>query len=154
MDRNILNNGKLIGQPLGDLIPKEIKDKVKLYITEPGRKTFKNLPFKGLNSKLFYIELGDDPKKVREDIMKDMDTKEINLVLNCLRKKNKKVVTFVRRKISPEIAKLMGVGVTKDTYRAIIVSPVPVAIKKKGNKMAKLYIAIYGYETLIVTSKK
>ena len=148
MDRNILNNGKLIGQPLGDLIPKEIEDKVILHIVEPGQKIFNNIPFEGLNSKLFYVDFDDDPKKVREDIMKDMDAKEIDLVLNTLKSKNKKIVTFVRRKISPEIAKLMGAGLNKDTYRAIILTPFPTT--KPEEKTGKLYIAIYGYETLIV----
>lgn len=148
MDRNITNNPKLIGEPLGNIIPKKIKDKVKLVIVEAKVKKFENIEFKSLTSKLFYVDFDDDPKKVRENIMNDMDKKEIEIVLETLKKGTEKSVIFVRRKVSSELVKILFGTENPERYRIIIVHPIP--LTKEGDNSGKLYLGVYGYENLII----
>ena len=72
-----------------------------------------------------------------------LDTNAFILVATNSRIADGKPITFVRRKISAEIAKLMGAEV--DTaQRANIVNPVPV--QASGNKLA---YGVYSYESII-----
>ena len=183
---NPLESAKDLGKFLNtDLnVPKDIK----VYNAEPGSKYFNlkehNLtakkvktmyydgeilevakqedtfliPFAGLNSKLFYIELGDIENKktlqeIGKEIKENMDKKEADLVLKAKKEFKNKQLVFVRRKISLEIAKLMEVIDTtaqKEIVRAIIVNPTP--IEKEGVKNGKVYLGVFGYESLIVAT--
>ena len=171
MITNPLDVVKLIKEPLDRRIPNKLKGKVKLRIAKPGTKVirFKSkgvveiepngnfnvskvkntlLSFKGLNSKIAYVNLeGDNLQEIRQEILNDMDEKETKLVLNAVKKFGDKKITMIRRRISPEIAKLMGMG--KKIQRALIVHPV--AITKEGDKSGKFYYGVYGYESIIMT---
>jgi len=56
-----------------------------------------------------------------------------------------KPITFVRRKISPAIAKMMGAEIDAKTYRAIFVDPAPTQVA--GTEV--LGFGVYGYESII-----
>ena len=73
-----------------------------------------------------------------------MDAKKMILIAQNSRIADGKPVKFVRRKVSPEIAQLMGADVD-NTQRALIVNPTPV-IDAGENKLA---YGIYGYESVI-----
>ena len=75
-----------------------------------------------------------------------MDSKKLILVAKNSRIAEGKPVKFVRRKISADIAKLMGADVDS-AQRALIVSPTPV--NKAG--INTLAYSIYGYESNIFT---
>lgn len=67
-----------------------------------------------------------------------------------------KPVTYIRRKISADIAKLMGADIDK-AQRALIVNPTPVVhATGTGNAELKLAFGIYGYEqaTFIIPNPK
>ncbi len=59
-----------------------------------------------------------------------------------------KPIKFVRRNISPDIAKQMGAEVD-NLQRALIVNPVPVQQVIAGARQSVLAYAIYGYESVI-----
>ena len=168
---NFLDLYKLIKEPLDRKIPKDLKGKVKLRVVKAGTKVVRfkatkiidvdtsgrfnvfkvkniSLPFKGLTSTIAYANLeGNNLQQVRQEIFNDMDAKETTLVLNAIKVFGKQKVTMIRRRISPEITKIMGTN--KRTQRAIIVNPTPVT--KKGEKSGKFYYAVYGYESIILT---
>ncbi len=172
MINNFMDIVKLIKEPLNRTIPDELKGKVKLRIAKPGTKVirFKSkriveiepdghfnvlkvkntlLPFKGLNSKIAYANLeGNNLQEVRQEIISDMDRKETKLILNAIKVFGTQKVTMIRRKISPDIARLMGAEVDS-AQRALIVNPTPVT--KEGEKSGKFYYAVYGYESVIIT---
>ena len=75
-----------------------------------------------------------------------MDSKKLILVAKNSRIAEGKPIKFVRRKISPDIAKLMGAEVDS-AQRAIIVNPTPV--NKAG--VNTLAYGVYGYESVIFT---
>lgn len=150
MDRiNITDNAKLIKEPIGDLVPAEVKDKVELIIVEPEIKEYKGVNIPILNSKLFYVSFDADPKEVQKDIMEDMDKKEVELVKTIAKNHPNKKIKFVRRKMDFAIAELMGLG--KRTYRAILVHPMPT--EKPGTDSEILYLNVYGMESLVVTTE-
>jgi len=72
-----------------------------------------------------------------------LDAKAMILLATNSRIADGKPITFVRRRISPEIAKLMGANVD-EAQRANIVNPVPV--QASGNKLA---YGVYAYESII-----
>jgi len=63
-----------------------------------------------------------------------------------------KPIQFVRRKINPAIAKLMGADVDA-AQRAIIVSQTPVPINTAGTTDLVLGYAVYGYESIVIAIK-
>jgi hypothetical protein len=74
-----------------------------------------------------------------------IDSKKAILVATNSRIAEGKPIKFLRRQISPEIAKLMGAEVD-NAQRAIVVNPVPV-IDAGANKRA---IGVYGMESFIL----
>ncbi len=147
--------GKLIKEPIGYLVPKEIEDKVGLVVVESSEKGYKGLEFKGITSEIHYIDFELILKKdliamadIRKIITDDIDKKEIELVQAMLKKHPNKKALLVRRKINQEISKLMGIG--KANYRVIIANPL---IKKIDDGIDGLYVGIYGYESVIITTK-
>ena len=75
-----------------------------------------------------------------------MDSKKLILVAKNSRIAEGKPIKFVRRKISPDIAKLMGAEVDS-AQRAIIVNPTPV----NNAGVNTLAYGVYGYESVIFT---
>jgi len=73
-----------------------------------------------------------------------MDSKSMILIARNSRIAEGKPVKFVRRKISPEIAQLMGADVD-NAQRALLVLPTPV-VDAGSNKLA---YGVYGYESVI-----
>jgi hypothetical protein len=73
-----------------------------------------------------------------------LDAKKMVLVARNSRIAEGKPIKFVRRKISPEIARLMGADVDS-AQRALIVNPVPV--QDSGNRLA---FGVYGYESNVM----
>lgn len=72
-----------------------------------------------------------------------MDSNKMILVARDSRIAEGKPIKFVRRRISPDIARLMGADIDS-AQRAMIVNPVPV--QDSGNRLA---FGIYGYESRI-----
>lgn len=75
-----------------------------------------------------------------------MDSKKLILVAKNSRIAEGKPIKFVRRKISGDIAKLMGAEVDK-AQRALIVNPTPV----NNSGTNTLAYGVYGYESVIFT---
>lgn len=73
-----------------------------------------------------------------------LDKKKMILVAKNSRIAEGKPIKFVRRRISPDIARLMGADVD-NAQRAIIVNPVPV--QDSGNRLA---FGVYGYESIVL----
>lgn len=79
-----------------------------------------------------------------------MDAKKMILVAKNSRIAEGKPIKFVRRKISPDIAKLMGCEV--DTaQRALVVGQTPVIVDFSGTSSNVLGYSIYGYESIVMT---
>jgi len=76
-----------------------------------------------------------------------LDAKKMILVARNSRIAEGKPIKFVRRKISPEIAKLMGAENVDNAQRAIWVSPTPM---QQGTNSLLAY-GVYGYESVIFT---
>ncbi len=170
MITNFMDIVKSIKEPLDRKIPKDLKGKVRFRVVKAGTQTilFRKkriieiepdgnfdvinsinilLPFKGLNSKIAYVNLeGNNLQQIRQEIINDMDAKETTLVLNAIKVFGKQKVIMIRRRISPDIIKIMGMN--KRAQRALIVNPTPVT--KKGEKSGKFYYAVYGYESIIL----
>jgi len=72
-----------------------------------------------------------------------LDAKKMVLVAKNSRIAEGKPIKFVRRRIAPDIARLMGADVD-NAQRAVIVNPVPV--QDSGNRLA---FGVYGYESVI-----
>jgi len=79
-----------------------------------------------------------------EDEVKMMEDGKMILVAKNSRLHEGKPIKFVRRRISPDIAKLMGADVDK-AQRATIVNPTPVLV---GGTNTLAY-GIYGYESVV-----
>jgi len=77
-----------------------------------------------------------------------LDAKTFILVAQNSRIVDGKPVQFVRRIISPEIAKLMGATVDS-LERAVIVNPTPVQAVVSGTRQSLLAYGVYGYESVI-----
>ena len=75
-----------------------------------------------------------------------MDSKKLILVAKNSRIAEGKPIKFVRRKISPDIARLMGAEVDS-AQRALIVNPTPV----NNAGVNTLAYGVYGYESVIWT---
>lgn len=72
-----------------------------------------------------------------------LDAKKMVLVARNSRIAEGKPIKFVRRRISPEVAKMMGAEVDQ-AQRALVVNPTPV--QDSGNRLA---FGVYGYESVI-----
>jgi hypothetical protein len=72
-----------------------------------------------------------------------LDTNKLVMVARNSRIAEGKPIKFVRRKITPEIANMMGASVD-NAQRAVIVQPTPV--QDGGNRLA---FGVYGYESTI-----
>jgi hypothetical protein len=77
-----------------------------------------------------------------------MGAKKLILVAKNSRIAEGKPVKFVRRRISPDIAKLMGANVN-EAQRALIVNPVPVQTELAGTHYNLLAYGVYGFESVI-----
>lgn len=75
-----------------------------------------------------------------------LDSKKMILVARNSRIAEGKPIKFVRRKISPEIAKLMGADVNS-AQRALITNPTPVNLAGTNT----LAYGVYGYESVVFT---
>jgi len=82
-----------------------------------------------------------------------LDTNTMVLVAKDSTISEGKPIQFVRRKINPSIAKLMGADVD-NAQRAIIVGQTPVAINTAGTTDLILGYAIYGYESIVICVKQ
>lgn len=110
----------------------------------------------GLSEKL--RELGIEVVKVfgqvsnasNESAVALMNANKMILVAKNSRIAEGKPVKFVRRKISPDIAKLMGCEVDK-AQRALVVNPTPIPIDFSGTTYNTLAYGIYGYESIVMT---
>lgn len=81
-----------------------------------------------------------------------LDTNTMILVATNSRIAQGKPVTFVRRRISPDIAKLMGADVD-GAQRALIANPVPVQAVPPvtgGTQSNLLAYGVYGYESVVM----
>ena len=77
-----------------------------------------------------------------------LNAKHLILVAKNSRLEEGKPISFVRRKISKDIATLMGVDVDK-AQRGIMVNPVPVQQNFGGTNSNVLAYGVYGYESFI-----
>lgn len=77
-----------------------------------------------------------------------LNAKHMILVAKNSRVAEGKPIKFVRRRISADIAKLMGADVDK-AQRALVVNPVPVMVDFSGNSSNVLAYGVYGYESVI-----
>ena len=82
-----------------------------------------------------------------------LDAKTMILVAKDSTISEGKPIQFVRRKINPAIAKLMGADVD-GAQRAIIVSQTPVPINTAGTTDLILGYAVYGYESVVICIKQ
>ena len=82
-----------------------------------------------------------------------LDAKKMVLVAKDSSISEGKPIQFVRRKINPAIAKLMGADVD-GAQRAIIVSQTPVPINTAGTTDLILGYAVYGYESIVIAIKQ
>lgn len=81
-----------------------------------------------------------------------LDKKKMILVARDSTISEGKPIQFVRRKINPSIAKLMGADV--DTaQRAVMVGQVPVIVEVSGTKENVLGYSVYGYESVVIAVK-
>lgn len=77
-----------------------------------------------------------------------LDAKKFIMIAKNSRVVNGKPISFVRRRISPEIAERMGADV--DTaQRAIFVGQVPTPVVFAGTSREVLGFSVYGYESII-----
>ena len=81
-----------------------------------------------------------------------LNAKKMILVARNSTIANGKPIEFVRRKISPEIAKLMGADVD-NAQRAIIVGMTPVHVEVSGSMQNVLGYSVYGYESVVMCVK-
>lgn len=81
-----------------------------------------------------------------------LDSKKMVLVARNSTIAEGKPIQFVRRKINPAIAKLMGADVDM-AQRAVIVSQTPVPINTSGTTDLVLGYAVYGYESVVIAVK-
>ncbi len=81
-----------------------------------------------------------------------LDAKKMILVARDSTIANGKPIEFVRRKINPDIAKLMGADVD-NTQRAIIVGLTPVNVDVSGTMQNVLGYSVFGYESIVMCVK-
>ena len=81
-----------------------------------------------------------------------LDPKKMILVARDSTIANGKPIEFVRRKITPDIAKLMGADVDS-AQRAIIVGLTPVNVDVAGTMQNVLGYSIFGYESIVMCVK-
>ncbi len=81
-----------------------------------------------------------------------LDPKKMILVARDSTIANGKPIEFVRRKITPDIAKLMGADVDA-AQRAIIVGLTPVNVDVSGTMQNVLGYSIFGYESIVMCVK-
>lgn len=81
-----------------------------------------------------------------------LDPKKMILVARDSTIANGKPIEFVRRKITPDIAKLMGADVDS-AQRAIIVGLTPVNVDVSGTMQNVLGYSIFGYESIVMCVK-
>lgn len=81
-----------------------------------------------------------------------LDKKKMVLVARDSTISEGKPIQFVRRKINPAIAQLMGADVDS-AQRAIMVGQVPVIVEVSGIKENVLGYSVYGYESVVIAVK-
>lgn len=81
-----------------------------------------------------------------------LDAKKMILIARDSTIANGKPIEFVRRKINPDIAKLMGADVD-NTQRAIIVGLTPVNVDVSGTMQNVLGYSVFGYESIVMCVK-
>jgi len=95
---------------------------------------------------------GNVSRDVGETQTNLLDKKKMILVARDSTIAEGKPIQFVRRKINPSIAKLMGADV--DTaQRAVMVGQVPVIVEVSGTKENVLGYSVYGYESVVIAVK-
>lgn len=77
-----------------------------------------------------------------------MNANHLILVAKNSRVANGLPVWFVRRRITPDIAKLMGADVDQ-AQRAIVVNPTPVMVDFSGTSSNVLAYGVYGFESVV-----
>lgn len=81
-----------------------------------------------------------------------LDTSHFILVARDSRIAEGKPIQFVRRKINPDIAKLMGADI--DTaQRAVIVGQTPIPVDFSGTMSNVLGFSVYGFESVVLAIK-
>jgi len=129
-----------------------VKEAIDTYSKDQAGTLNYNVAMKGLVATL--RELGIEVVKVFGSVeltdgggeTRIMDANKMVLIAKNSRIAEGKPIKFVRRKISAEIAKLMGADVDR-AQRALIVNPTPV---NSGSANLLAY-GIYGYESMIFT---
>lgn len=81
-----------------------------------------------------------------------LDKKKMIIVARDSTISEGKPIQFVRRKINPAIAQLMGADVDK-AQRAIMVGQAPVIVEVSGSKENVLGYSVYGYESIVIAVK-
>jgi len=128
------------------LVGKTVKEKLDVYDKEQASVFNYNVEImaklKSLNidvMKIFgKVSLADN--EVETDLL---DPKKMVMVARNSRIQDGKPITFVRRKVTPEIAQAMGVEVD-EAQRCILMHPMP--IQDSGNRLA---YGVYGYESAV-----
>lgn len=133
------------------LVGSRVKEEIDLYDKKQAGTLHYNVT---LNAKL--KELGINPMKIFGKVESTsgggeavlLNTKHMILVARNSRVASGKPIWFVRRKISPEIAKLMGADV--DTaQRALMVGTSPEIVDFSGVSANVLGFSVVGYESII-----
>jgi len=95
---------------------------------------------------------GNVSRDVGETQTNLLDKKKMILVARDSTISEGKPIQFVRRKINPSIAKLMGADVD-NAQRAVMVGQVPVIVEVSGTKENVLGYSVYGYESVVIAVK-
>lgn len=135
------------------LAGRTVKEKIDTYDKDHATTFRYNVT---LTSKL--KELGIDVYKIFGQVSTDASASEVQtplldagtfiLVAQNSRIAEGKPIKFVRRNISPEIAKQMGAEVD-NLQRALIVNPTPVQQVISGTRQSVLAYGVFGYESVI-----
>jgi hypothetical protein len=117
-------------------------DNVKIILCEAGMTEYNGIEFQGICSGVYDVT-ETNTEEVKRKINADLDNQEKALIEQKL--KTQEVVTLVRRKISDEIIKIMGME--KNSYR--VFSPTGEVHKTALGEEIKSFLT-FGYESIIV----
>lgn len=140
------------GDDYAMLVGSAVKEAIDLYDKVKANVHNYNV---GLTAKL--RELGIKPMKIFGKVevtdgggeLPLMNTNHIIMVARNSRVTAGKPVWFVRRRISADIAQLMGADVNQ-AQRAVISHPTPVVVNFSGNSSNVLAYGVYGYESVVM----
>jgi hypothetical protein len=103
----------------------------------------------GISLRKIFGKVSRNASETETDLL---DKKKLILVARDSTIAEGKPIQFVRRKINPAIAQLMGADVDS-AQRAIMVGQVPVIVEVSGTKENVLGYSVYGYESVVIAVK-